>query len=669
MSHHEGTLEGMPDSDVAQTAQDAVARPPRTAPAVKASPPFFGAVATAVCAMLGILGAVLHSIDFAGAQTWSIAACLGAYLAGGFGPTVNAVSSLRKGQLNVDLLMILAAMGAAVIGDWLEGVVLLFLFSLSGTLEAFAMYRTTRSIESLVQLRPRETWLVRDGAAEDQRVPVESLQIGDVVRVKPGERFAVDGLVCDGETWADEATLTGESEPIHKPLGAMVFSGTINGQGSVLVRMTRAVADTTLERIVNMVQEAQSQKTPTQRFVESWQQPYVMGVIAAALLVFLGARVVHTSSWYDAFYHAMVMLVAASPCAVVVSAPAVLLSAIARAGRQGILFKGGVHLESLGKVDVIAFDKTGTVTLGKPGVTEVWSPAGVDSARLLSLAATVEQRSEHPLGVPVVAEVRRQGIALSESPMSEFHSHTGHGVHARVDGVWVGVGREGLFETHDIAIPTVLLEQAQRIRALGQTALLVLTIEESLCGVIGVADRIRPEATATMDALKRLGIRKIVVLTGDHERVALAIAKLLHADEVRAGLLPEQKVVELRRLAENGGLVAMVGDGVNDAPALAAARVGIAMGGAGTDVALEVADVVLMRDDLRALPLAVWISRLARKRVHQNMIFAFAMIGVLVVATFFDLPLWLGVLGHEGSTVVVVFNGLRLLWEKSPKLI
>ena len=650
-----------------QATVDFEAKSTRAQTAVKASPPIFGAIATAICAVLGTVGAVLHRMDFSTASEWSVAACAAAYLAGGLGPTVNAVSALRNRQLNVDLLMILAAIGAAAIGDWIEGVVLLFLFSLSGTLEAFAMYRTTRSIESLIQLRPREALLVREGVSEDQRVPVESLQIGDVIRIRPGERFAVDAIVCDGETWADEATLTGESEPIHKPLGAMVFSGTINSQGSVLVRMTRAVADTTLERIVHMVQEAQAQKTPTQRFVESWQQPYVIGVIAAAALVFLGARIVHTASWYDAFYHAMVMLAAASPCAVVVSAPAVLLSAIARAGRHGVLFKGGVHLESLGKVDVIALDKTGTVTLGKPGVTEVWTPEGVDEARMLSLAATVEQRSEHPLGVPVVAEVRRRGIAISESPLSEFHSHTGHGVHARVDGIWVGVGREGLFETHDIAVPAELLEQAQRIRERGQTALLVLTVEESLCGVIGVADLIRPEATATIDALKRLGIRKIVILTGDHERVARAIAKLLHADEVRAGLLPDQKVVELRRLAENGGLVAMVGDGVNDAPALAVASVGIAMGGAGTDVALEVADVVLMRDDLRALPLAVWISRLARKRVRQNMIFAFTMIGVLVIATFFDLPLWLGVLGHEGSTVVVVFNGLRLLWEPAPR--
>lgn len=530
------------------------------------------------------------------------------------------------------------------------------------------MYRTSRSIESLIQLRPREAWLVKEGVKEDQRVPVESLKIGDVVRVRPGERFAVDGVVSEGETWADEATLTGESEAIHKPIGASVFSGTINGQGSVLVRMTKAVEDTTLERIVHMVQEAQAQKTPSQRFIESWQQPYVIGILTAALLVFLGARLLHSKSWYDAFYHGMVLLVAGSPCAVVVSAPSVLLSAIARAGRYGVLFKGGVHLETLGKVDVIAFDKTGTVTIGKPGVIEVWAAQGVDVARLLSLAATVEQRSEHPLGIPVVAEVHRRGIAVSDLPLCDFHSHTGLGVHANVGGIWVGIGREGLFEAHDIAISAELAQQAQRIRAQGQTALLVVTTEDRTCGVIGVADQIRPEAAETLDALKRLGIRKTVILTGDHDRVARVIAKTLHADDVCAGLLPDQKVVELKRLAENGGLVAMVGDGVNDAPALAAAHVGIAMGGAGTDVALEVADVVLMRDDLRALPLAVWISRLARKRVRQNMIFAFSMIGVLVISTFFDLPLWLGVLGHEGSTVVVVANGLRLLWEKTPKL-
>jgi Cd2+/Zn2+-exporting ATPase len=492
------------------------------------------------------------------------------------------------------------------------------------------------------------------------------LNINDLVRVRPGERFPVDGTVTDGETWADEATLTGESEQIHKSVGAKVFSGTINGNGNVLVKMTRAVADTTLERIVHMVQDAQSKKTPTQRFVESWQKPYVIGVLLAAVFVLFGARILHTDNWHDAFYHAMVLLVAASPCAVVVGAPSVLLSAIARAGRHGVLFKGGVHLETLGKVDVIAFDKTGTVTLGRPGVMEVWTLPGADLPKLLSLAATVEQRSEHPLSVPVIDEVRRRGISLSASAISEFHSHTGLGVHARIDGVWTGVGRENLFATHEMTVPPEVIEAAQRMRSLGQTALLIGTDQPGMWGVIGVADKIRPEAAQTMAALKKLGVRKTVILTGDHERVALAIAAQLGADDVRAGLLPDQKVVELGRLAAGGSVVAMVGDGVNDAPALAVSQVGIAMGGAGTDVALEVADVVLMRDDLRGLPIAVWISHVARKRVRQNMIFAFTVIALLVISTFFSLPLWMGVLGHEGSTVLVVLNGLRLLWEKVP---
>ena len=628
--------------------------------------PISSAVATAACAVFGITAAAVSHSHMGDKSALYAGLCIGAYLAGGILPTLNAFKSLRDGQPTVDLLMIVAAVGAAAIGDWMEGGVLLFLFSLSGTLEAFAMYRTSRSIESLIQLRPREAWLVTAGSLEDRRVLVETLNINDLVRVRPGERFPVDGTVTDGETWADEATLTGESEQIHKSVGAKVFSGTINGNGNVLVKMTRAVADTTLERIVHMVQDAQSKKTPTQRFVESWQKPYVIGVLLAAVFVLFGARILHTDNWHDAFYHAMVLLVAASPCAVVVGAPSVLLSAIARAGRHGVLFKGGVHLETLGKVDVIAFDKTGTVTLGRPGVMEVWTLPGADLPKLLSLAATVEQRSEHPLSVPVIDEVRRRGISLSASAISEFHSHTGLGVHARIDGVWTGVGRENLFATHEFTVPPEVIEAAQRMRSLGQTALLIGTDQPGMWGVIGVADKIRPEAAQTMAALKKLGVRKTVILTGDHERVALAIAAQMGADDVRAGLLPDQKVVELGRLAAGGSVVAMVGDGVNDAPALAVSQVGIAMGGAGTDVALEVADVVLMRDDLRGLPIAVWISHVARKRVRQNMIFAFTVIALLVISTFFSLPLWMGVLGHEGSTVLVVLNGLRLLWEKVP---
>jgi Zn2+/Cd2+-exporting ATPase len=589
-----------------------------------------------------------------------------AYSAGGYRPLKESVSAMFEGKLNVDTLMVAAALGAAILGDWVEGAVLLFLFSLSGTLEAFATYRTNRSIESLIQLRPRQATRIAIDSNVEEVVEVESLFLDDIVRVRPGERFAIDGVVIDGESWVDESTLTGESEPIHKVLGADVFSGTMNGQGTVSVRMTKAIADTTLERIVHMVHEAQSQKTPTQRFVESWQQPYVIGVFATALLVFFAARLVHTASWYDAFYHGMVLLVAASPCAVVVSSPSVMLSAIALAGRHGVLFKGAVHLEMLGKVDVLAMDKTGTVTMGRPTVTEVWTTPAATIHRFLSLAAAVEKQSEHPLAIPVLEEAKRQGVADEMLKLKEFHSLTGLGIHARVDGVWVGVGRESLFETSKVELLPGIRETAQRIRDAGQTALIVVAVEESIGGVIGVADRLRPEASRTIANLKGLGVRQVVLLTGDHERVAQAIAKELGVDEVRAGLLPDGKVTELLRLARNGRCVAMIGDGVNDAPALATADVGIAMGGAGTDVALEVADVVLMRDDLKGLPLAVWISRLARKRVRQNMVFAFVTIAILVLSTFFELPLWIGVLGHEGSTVLVVLNGLRMLWERVP---
>ncbi len=589
-----------------------------------------------------------------------------AYVAGGFRPLKESLSAVFEGKLNVDTLMVAAALGAAILGDWVEGAVLLFLFSLSSTLEAFATYHTNRSIESLIQLRPRQATRINKDTSVDEIVDVEALQVGDVLRVRPGERFAIDGIVMEGESWVDESTLTGESEPIQKLAGSDVFSGTMNGQGTVSVQMTKAIADTTLERIVHMVHEAQAQKTPTQRFVESWQQPYVVGVFVSAILVFLAARIVHTSSWYDAFYHAMVLLVAASPCAVVVSSPSVMLSAIALAGRHGVLFKGAVHLETLGKVDVLAMDKTGTVTMGKPTVTEVWTTEGANVTRFLSLVAAVEKRSEHPLAIPVMEEAKRQGVAEQSLEIKDFHSHTGLGVFATVDGVWVGAGRERLFETYKVEMLSGILMNAQRMRDSGQTALLVIAKEEHIGGVIGVADQLRPEAARTIAKLKELGVRDVVLLTGDHERVALAIAKELGVDEVLAGLLPDGKVNELLRLSKRGRFVAMIGDGVNDAPALATADVGIAMGGAGTDVALEVADVVLMRDDLKGLPLAVWISRTARKRVRQNMVFAFVMIAILVLSTFYELPLWVGVLGHEGSTVLVVLNGLRMLWERMP---
>ncbi len=619
-------------------------------------PPIVSAMCTLVCGLFGLLGWWLRGNPAAAAPMMIIA-----YLGGGAQPAVRAIREVLRGRPEVDLLMIVAALGAAALGDALEGAVLLFLFSLSNTLEAYALYRTTRSIDALVKLRPHDALLVTGG--NESRVPVESLVLGDVVRVVPGERFPIDGVVAEGESWVDEATITGESEPVHKAAGGAVFAGTMNGKGSVLVAMTRVPADSAIERIVALVEAAQNRKTATQTSIESWERPYVCGVFIAAGLTFVGAWQLHAQGLYDALYHAMVLLVAASPCAVVIGAPAVMLSAIARGAMQGVLFKGGRQLELTGQVEVMAFDKTGTLTLGRPTVEAIWT-TGIDENELLRLAAAVERGSEHHLAAAVVGEANRRDIQIPST--TEFESHTGRGVHAHVEGHWVGLGREDLFESHGVPLPAGLLDAARRFRDSGRTALLLVVQGRRAGGVMALADQVRPEAARAIAALRQLGIRRTLLLTGDHEQIARNVAAQVQVDDVLYDLLPEQKVLELNRLMNAGDALAMVGDGVNDAPALATASVGIAMGGAGTDVALEVADVVLMRDDLSALPLAVWLSRRAARRVRQNMGLAFGMIVVLVLSSFLGLPLWLGVIGHEGSTVVVVFNGLRLLWEKPP---
>ncbi|HET6881697.1 MAG TPA: heavy metal translocating P-type ATPase, partial [Pirellulales bacterium] len=485
----------------------------------------------------------------------STAAYVLAYIAGGAASFWVAASALLQGKLTVDLLMVVAAAGAAAIGDWAEGGVLLFLFSLSNTLEAYATYRTKHSIESLVQLRPGEATLVR--GTEESRVAVEALNLGDLVRIRPGERLPVDGEIVDGETWIDEATITGESEPVKKSVRSNVFAGTMNTSGSVVARVTHTSADSTLERIVRIVHEAQAQKNPTQQFVEAWEQPYVLGVLLGAAVVFVGALLIHTRDYRDAFYHAMVLLVVASPCAVVIGSPAVVLSAIARAARHGVLFKGGRYLELLGDVDVVAFDKTGTITFGKPAVSEVWADEGVSADDVLSLASAVERRSEHPLAAALVEETLRRGLPVPD--VQEFENHAGMGVHGRVDGGWVGVGREQLFEGHRVSLPEQVQKTAARLRANGQTVLVTVAAQRGVCGVIGLADQIRPDVRATLAELKRIGIQSEVILTGDHERVARNVAQAIGADKVMAGLLPEQKVLEIRRLMQGDRRLAMVG--------------------------------------------------------------------------------------------------------------
>jgi len=554
--------------------------------------------------------------------------------------------------------------------------VLLFLFSLSGALERLTMERTARSIESLIELRPETALVVRGGV--EQRVSVESIAVGESVRAAPGERFAVDGVILEGDTAADESTITGESMPVEKKPGDRVFAGTVNLVGAPLIRTERRADQTALSRIVQAVQEARRAKSVTERFVDRWQKPYVISVfagaaIAAAIpLLFLG------EPFAAACYTGLVLLVAASPCAVVIATPAAMLSAITHAARHGVLFKGSAHLERLGGVTALALDKTGTATVGRPRVLDV-APAGCAAGadELLRLAAAIEARSEHLTARAVVSEAARRGLKLP--PVTEFESHSGEGAHGHTEGIWVGVGREPLFIRHRISIPAAALAEADRIRERGQTALIVVArrsvnggeasgdAAEIACGAIAVADAVRPEARAALAACRGLGVRHIALLTGDHARVARPIGEEIGVDEVQADLLPEEKVKALRELLRRWPSLAMVGDGVNDAPALATATVGIAMGGAGTDVALDTADVVLMRDDLKGIPFSLWLARRAQRAVVQSLSLAFGVIGVLVISTLSGvLPLWLAVVCHEGSTLLTVANGVRLLGVPHP---
>ena len=631
---------------------------------------------TGLCAATGLAGAA--------AGTWApslkIPLYVVSYLTGGYGPTRELIRHLLAKQLDINLLMVVAAAGSAFLGHWGEGAVLLFLFSLSGALESSTMERTARTIEGLVELRPETALLLRGGV--ETRVPVESIRVGDHVRALPGERFAVDGRILDGQSEADESTITGESAPVDKGPGDRVFAGTVNLRGAPTVLVEKEQEETTLARIVRTVQEARKAKSTTERFVDRWQRPYVLSVFAGAILAAV-IPLVMGDAFQDAFYKGLVLLVAASPCAVVIATPAAMLSAITHAARHGVLFKGSVHLERLASVNALALDKTGTLTLGKPGVLRVVpTRAGVSEDELLRLAASVESRSEHHTGRAVLQEASRRGLTWPS--VTEFESHSGKGVHGHTEGVWVGVGREALFQRHEVPVPARAAEEASRMRAEGQTALLVVATrgvdgtsgngrgggmagEEIASGAIAVADRVRPESRAALAACREQGIRHVVILTGDHPEVARPLGAAVGADEVRAGLLPDEKVLALRELLHQWPALAMVGDGVNDAPALATATVGVAMGGGGTDVALETADVVLMRDDLRGIPFSLWLARKSQRVVGQSLTLAFGMIGVLVIATLSGvLPLWLAVVCHEGSTLLVIANGVRLLGMPHP---
>lgn len=581
------------------------------------------------------------------------------YVTGGWFGVMASIEALKEKTLNVDLLMILAALGAAAIGQPAEGATLLFLFSLSNTLQTYAMDRSRKAIEKLLDLRPAQA-TVRRGSRLIS-LPIEQLTLGDLVLVRPGERFPIDGEVISGESDVNQATITGESMPVHKLLNDLVFAGTVNGTGSLEIRVTRLAKDTTLARIVKMVEDAQATKANTQQMLDTFEQKYAIFVLAAAVLLIFVPWLLLGHAFQPTFYRAMTWLVVASPCALVISTPASILSAIANGARNGVLFKGGVHLEKTATLKVLAFDKTGTLTSGKPAMTGLQTFGDMKEDEMLRLVAALESRSEHPLAKAIVQAAHARDLNLP--PSMDFRAIPGQGVEGTVDSHHLWIGNERMFVERDVNIPADILTKASAMQEEGQTAMFVYEVKsQKFLGLLGVADTLREDAVEMIKALKAAGIEHVVMLTGDNTKVAAKIAARAGVDEFHADLLPQDKVTVLKSLQKKYGPVAMVGDGVNDAPSLATADIGIAMGGAGTDVAIETADVVLMSDDLRKIPFSINLARQARKVVWQNLTFSMAVIVLLVAGAFgADLALPLGVVGHEGSTVLVVLNGLRLL--------
>jgi Cd2+/Zn2+-exporting ATPase len=576
-----------------------------------------------------------------------------AYAFGGFFTVRDAVQSLWAKRFDIDTLMLVAAAGAAALGDWAEGALLLFLFSLGHALEHSAMDRARHAIEALADLAPKTALVRRDGV--EVEVPVEELLRGDVVIVKPGQRLPADGKVTEGNSAVDQSPVTGESVPVDKGSGDAVFAGTVNGDGVLLVEVTKLATESTLARMVRLVSDAQTQKSPTQNFTDRFERVFVPVVlIGAGLLIVVPP--LFGFPFADSFYRAMAMLVAASPCALAIGTPAAVLSAVARAAQAGVLIKGGAHLENLGRLTAIAFDKTGTITVGKPRLTEIVT-FGATENEVFTLAAALEGRSGHPLAQAIVAAARERGLRWDEP--ADVEAVNGKGIRATLGTQRIEIGNLKLFAGE--AMSAEVTAQVERLESAGRTTMLVRA-DGRFAGVVGLMDTPRAGVAAVLAELRSLGVTKTVMLTGDNERVARAVAQTVGLEDIRASLLPEDKIAIVAGLVEQYGQAAMVGDGANDGPALARATVGIAMGGAGTDVALEAADVVLMSDDLGKLPFAVGLSRAARAVIRQNLFIALGAVVLLIPATLFGWAgLGLAVLIHEGSTIVVVFNALRLL--------
>lgn len=607
------------------------------------------------------------------AEWLPLAGYLAAYFFGGFYTLKEAIDNARARKFKIDSLMLVAATGAAILGEFAEGALLLFLFSIGHALENFAMGRAKRAIDALAELAPDTATVLRGDA--QVTVPVEELKVGDTVLVRPNERLPADGFIVVGESAINQAPVTGESIPVDKrpvPDAAIArqsiaaissssraFAGTINGSGALRIEVTKKASESTLSKVAELVAAAETQRSPTQRMTDKFERIFVPLVLALAVLL-LFAPLVIDESFGESFYRSMAVLVAASPCALAIATPSAVLSGVARAARGGVLIKGGAALEDLGTLKAMAFDKTGTLTEGEPRITEVIPTGGADEAELLSVAVAVERLSDHPLAQAVVRDgVDRLGDTdIPEA--SDLKSLTGRGVTARLGDEAVWIGKAEMFGVDGTApLTDASAEAISALRQQGRTTMVVRRGKRDL-GVIGMMDTAREGAREALAELRALGIERMLMISGDHANVAAAIGKEVGLDEARGDLMPQDKVDTIDALSREAK-VAMVGDGVNDAPAMAKATVGIAMGAAGSDVALETADVALMADDLRHLPFVVGLSRKSRSIIRQNVYVSLGVVAILVPATILGLGIGPAVIMHEGSTLLVVFNALRLL--------
>lgn len=595
-----------------------------------------------------------------------------AYFFGGYYTLREAIDKILRKKFEIDFLMLFAAGGAAWLGAWAEGAFLLFLFSIGHALENYAMARARRAITALSDLAPDEAVVRRDG--QETTLPVAELVIGDIVIIRSNERLPADGFVVKGESSVNQAPITGESVPVDKlPVDDVtaaakaadkvrsehrVFAGSINGSGSLEVQVTRIASETALARVVEMVNDAETRQSPTQSFTNKFERIFVPLVILLAIATGFSWLIIDEPS-SESFYRAMAVLVAASPCALAIATPSAILSGIARAARGGVLIKGGAPLEVLGKLDAIAFDKTGTLTIGEPELVETAPFGETDSEELIAISAAVETHSDHPLAQAIVREAKNR-LGTWQPVATDFKSITGKGVSAKIDGQNVLIGKAGLFSSGNTdSLPDEVVQKVTEMISRGRSTMIVKRGDDYL-GVLGLMDTPRPAAVNVIKQLRSLGIVRMMMISGDNQKIAEAIALEVGLDETFGDLMPDDKVKKISELSRAGG-VAMVGDGVNDAPALANATVGIAMGAAGSDVALETADIALMADDLGTLPFAVGLSRATSRIIRQNLWVSLGVVVVLIPATLFGLGIGPAVLMHEGSTLVVVINALRLL--------